>query len=72
MKLKIGDKVRTEYGIGEIVFVDEYFGVRYLVKVNGLEGHDGRIGYIYDNEDGLYDKWWFLGSQLELLEKENE
>lgn len=69
MKFKIGDKVRTEVGDGEIVFITEEFTVRYLVKIKGFDGHSGRNGYGYDNEDGSWDKWWFLERHLELLEE---
>ena len=50
---------------GKIVFIN---GGQYLVKIKGFSGHDGN-GYEYVNEDGLKDKWWFLESELELLEK---
>lgn len=71
MKFKIGDKVRTHFGNGEIVFYTEG---QYLVKIKDFDGHNGgnRYGYdYYDNEDGLNDKWWFIEGQLELVKEED-
>lgn len=71
MKFKIGDKVRSELGNGEIVFIrEEYAFIYCLVKIKGLNGHTGNGGYGYVNEDGLKDKWWFKENQLELIKKE--
>lgn len=57
MKFKVGDKVRSEVGNGEIVFVKGERPAGYLVKIKG-----------YDKPH-LRDKWWFLERHLELLEK---
>lgn len=72
MKLEIGDKVRTGFGNGEIVFITEGKSfLHYLVKIKGVGGHDGNGVYGYVNKDGLNDKRWFLEKHLELLKKED-
>lgn len=73
MKFKVGDKVRSELGNGEIVFIrEEYTNIYYLVKIKGLNGHVGSARYGYVNKDGLKDKWWFKENQLELIKKEKQ
>lgn len=40
-RLKIGDKVRTSRGDGEIVFVLDKGSFPYLVGIHGYDGHSG-------------------------------
>ena len=40
-KLKVGDKVRTPRGTGEIVFILDEGVFPYLVGIHGYDGHSG-------------------------------
>ncbi len=66
-KFKVGDRVKTEFGIGKIVEITEELGLQYLVYHDDWNnGHNG---------NGLNKKkhfgdhcYWFLTSELELVE----
>ncbi len=66
-KFKVGDKVKTEYGIGKIVEIEED-DAPYLVYHDswdkGHNGHNENGGQKYSGNHCL----WFKGSNLELVE----
>lgn len=70
-KFKVGDEVKTEYGDGVVVFVDKGYFMPYLVKIDGYEGHNGGV-YGYVNKDGICDKRWCFGSDLNLIEPKKD
>ena len=68
MELKVGDFVRTEYGVGELlVIIPEREYAQYIVGIKGFDGHNAtgdidikklkRKGYVYQcyyfNEEDL-------------------
>lgn len=78
MKFKVGDKVKTSYGDGEVVFIDDD-SVPYLVGIKGCEGHSAE-GHLSLGETQKYiiDKGyegqchWLKENSLELIEEKSE
>lgn len=78
-KFKVGNKVKTPYGVGKILYIDDS-GFRYCPCLVGIKGRN-----CYDLEDFLtieemqkyvIDKGyegqceWFYENELELIEEE--
>lgn len=73
MKFKVGDTVKTEYGVGEIIVIDGC-NIPYLIGIKGFDGHSGTfVEYEAVIRSRYEDQcWWFKEEELELVKEENE
>ena len=72
-KFKVGDRVKTYRGTGEVLLIDEN---QYGVGIKGFKGHSlglNRKGYKKALEKGYLNQcWWFLEDDLKLVEETEE
>lgn len=80
MKFKIGDKVKTKYGDGEVLYIDDNDDlIPYLVGINGYNGHSGD-DFLTEEEIQKYvidegyegQGYWFKENGLKLIVEENK
>lgn len=69
MELKVGDFVKTEYGIGEILYKEKD---SYVVGIKGFNGHNAgsTLSEEFVEKKGYLDQcWYFNEDDLEKIEK---
>lgn len=69
MELKVGDFVKTRYGIGEILYKEKD---TYVVGIKGFNGHNayGTLSEEFVEKKGYLGQcWYFVGDELEKIEK---
>ena len=79
MKFKVGDKVKTQQGVGEVLFVKDDVLLPYLVGVKGFKkGHNGNSLLPEEIENVIKEKgyvnqcWYYSACELELINEEEE
>lgn len=73
MKFKVGNKVKTKYGVGKVVYVGPH--VPYLVGIHGLHGHSGHMfvnSEIAINAGYKNECCWFRERELEPVKDDTE